>query len=60
MFFAEVYSYDNELLDAGRQEEKIEIAKNLLSLGIDNEIIVTAAGLSIELVENLAESLENT
>jgi len=43
----------------GRQEEKIAIAKNLISLGVANETIVTASGLSIEFVESLSDDIKN-
>jgi len=59
--FADVYSYENELIyvgrQEGRQEEKIEIAKNLISLGVDNDVIVTASGLTITVVTDLANQM---
>ena len=37
----------------GINQEKIEIAKNLLSMNMSNEYIVMATGLSIEEIEKL-------
>jgi len=59
--FAEVYSYDNELMYVGRQEgrqegrleEKIEIAQASLANGLDVEMIALITGLDIETIESL-------
>ena len=42
-----------EGLEKGREEEKIEIAKNLISLGLDVEIIKKSTGLSKAEIEKL-------
>jgi predicted transposase/invertase (TIGR01784 family) len=39
-----------------KQEEKIEVAKNLISLGSNNEFIVKATGLTVEQIEQLRNS----
>jgi hypothetical protein len=43
---------------AGKQEEKIEIAKNLLALGLSNDLIKKGTGLSIEQLEELRNQSE--
>ena len=53
--FAEVYSYDNELMYVGRQEEKIEIARTSLANGLDIEMISLITGLDIETVKSLEQ-----
>jgi predicted transposase/invertase (TIGR01784 family) len=40
----------------GKIEGKIEVAKNLISLRLDNETIVKATGLKIEEIERLKEN----
>jgi predicted transposase/invertase (TIGR01784 family) len=39
----------------GRQEEKVEVAQNLLSLGVDPETVAKASGLALEKIQELAE-----
>jgi predicted transposase/invertase (TIGR01784 family) len=49
----------NALLGAkekGREEEKIKIARNLLSLNVDIEIISKSSGLSVEEIKELIEN----
>ena len=41
--------------EAGAKAEKIEIAKNLLNIGISKEDIIKATGLSEEELENLTD-----
>ena len=61
-------AYDNEIMqkkmintarnwgyDDGAKAEKIEIAKNLLNIGISKEDIIKATGLSEEELENLTD-----
>ena len=55
--FAEVYSYDNELIYFGRQEEKIEIAKTGLINGINIETIVLMTGLDKAMILDLQRKL---
>jgi predicted transposase/invertase (TIGR01784 family) len=43
-------------IEKGRKEEKIEIAKNLLALELDIEKIIQATGLSAEEIEKLKKS----
>ena len=40
-------------IEMARREEKIEMVKNLLSLGVEFETIVKASGLAVEVVESL-------
>ena len=39
----------------GKEEEKIEIAKNLLNIGTPKEDIIKVTGLSVEALENLTD-----
>jgi predicted transposase/invertase (TIGR01784 family) len=41
----------------GKAEEKIEIAKNLLSLGVDTLTVANASKLSIERIKSLKENI---
>jgi predicted transposase/invertase (TIGR01784 family) len=43
-------------IEKGREEEKIEIAKNLLALELDIEKIIQATGLTEEEIEKLKKS----
>ena len=43
----------DEGIEIGVEKGKIEVAKNLISLGLDNETIGKATGLSIEEIERL-------
>ncbi len=47
----------DDAFDEGKIEGKIEVAKNLVSLGLDNETIVKATGLKTEEIERLRENL---
>ena len=42
-------------LEQGAKQEKIEIAKNLIQNGLDNELISKSTGLSVEEVEKLRQ-----
>jgi predicted transposase/invertase (TIGR01784 family) len=44
--------------ERGEQKQKIEIAKNLIGLGLDNISIEKATGLSIEQIEKLRSKIE--
>jgi predicted transposase/invertase (TIGR01784 family) len=46
----------DDAFDEGKIEGKIEVAKNLISLGLDNETIVKATELKTEEVEHLREN----
>jgi predicted transposase/invertase (TIGR01784 family) len=46
----------DDAFDEGKIEGKIEVAKNLISLRLDNETIVKATGLKIEEIERLKEN----
>ena len=60
--FAEVYSYENELLYTGRQEgrseEKIQNAQNFLEMGLSSEQVAKGTGLSLEKVIQLKEQMQ--
>ena len=49
--FADVYSYENELLYTGRQEgstdRAIENARNFLKMGLSSEQVAERTGLSL-------------
>ena len=53
----QVFSYDNELWQGGRQEgrqeEKVGMAQNLVNLGVPLETIQTASGLTVEFLQTL-------
>jgi predicted transposase/invertase (TIGR01784 family) len=36
-----------------KQEEKIEVAKNFITLGLDNDTIAKGTGLTVEQIEQL-------
>ena len=46
-------SYKIHYKEEGKKEEKINTAKNMLKMGLDNEIISKATGLSIKEIINL-------
>jgi predicted transposase/invertase (TIGR01784 family) len=46
----------NEGLIAGREEGKLEMAKNLLSMGLDEESVANAAALPVEKIRELLKS----
>ena len=43
----------------GREEERLSIAKSLLSAGVPAETVAKATGLSLETVRDLADKLTN-
>ena len=49
--FQENRRIENSVSYTAKQEEKMEIAKNLIALGCENEFIVKATGLSIAQIE---------
>ena len=53
--FVETYSYDNELITKGRQEEKIATAQAGLAKGIDLDTIAFLTKLDIETIEQLKQ-----
>jgi predicted transposase/invertase (TIGR01784 family) len=42
----------------GKVDEKIEIAKNLIVLGLDDTTILKATGLTLEQIEELRKEME--
>ena len=46
-----------EAKEEGREEERNEVAKNLLSLGIEDELIIKATGLDQLIIDKLKKSL---
>jgi len=46
-----------EAKEEGREEERNEVAKNLLSLGIEDELIIKATGLDQSIIDKLKKSL---
>lgn len=48
-----------EGLETGRQQQKIESAKNAISLGLSEQQVVAISGLSVEDVRQLMESLKS-
>ncbi|MDR1262401.1 MAG: hypothetical protein LBK46_02800 [Oscillospiraceae bacterium] len=56
--FWERVAYDSgladRLLQGGRQEERIEIVKNLIALGVSIDFIAKGTGLSIEQLTQLS------
>jgi len=53
--FVETYSYDNELITKGRQEEKIATAQAGLAKGIDLDTIAFLTKLDMETIEQLKQ-----
>ena len=51
--FAEVFSYDRELIDKGIEQGAIEIARKLLKSGMSLEEVVDYSSLSMEIVKAL-------
>lgn len=46
--------WDREKIEEGRQEEKLEIARNMIKLGFDIDTIIKATGLTKrEIIEKL-------
>jgi len=56
--FADVYSYENELLYTGRAEKATEVANNSLKIGLSIEQITEITGLSLEEVMELKEQMQ--
>jgi predicted transposase/invertase (TIGR01784 family) len=54
---SEALSLQIEAEEKVRRSEKIEIAKNLISLGLDNATIAKGTGLSIEQIETLRKEM---
>lgn len=50
---AKIEAAKRKVIKMEREEEKMEIAKNLITLGIDNTTILKATGLSIQQIEKL-------
>ncbi len=47
----------DDLIEQGIEQEKIEIAENLLLNHVDINVIVSSTGLSIEQIENIKQAL---
>jgi len=43
--------------EEGREEERKDVAKNMLSLGIDDELVIKATGLDQSIIDKLKKSL---
>ena len=56
---SEVFSLQSEAEYKVREEEKIEIAKNLIINGLDNELISKSTGLTIEKIKVLRNETDN-
>lgn len=55
---SEALSLKIEAEERVRQNEKIEIAKNLIYLGLDDDVIVKGTGLSLKQIEQLRKELK--
>lgn len=53
--FMTLLERDREKIEEGREEEKLDIARNLLGLGVDIDKIVIATGLDKNIIEKLKE-----
>jgi predicted transposase/invertase (TIGR01784 family) len=56
---SEVFSLQSEAEYKVREDEKIEIAKNLIINGLDNELICKSTGLTIEKINELRNETDN-
>lgn len=56
---SEVFSLQSEAEYKVREDEKIEIAKNLIINGLDNELISKSTGLTIEKIKELRDETDN-
>ncbi|EKT4510856.1 Rpn family recombination-promoting nuclease/putative transposase [Flavobacterium psychrophilum] len=56
---SEVFSLQSEAEYKVREDEKIEIAKNLIINGLDNELISKSTGLTIEKIKELRDEKDN-
>jgi predicted transposase/invertase (TIGR01784 family) len=56
---SEVFSLQTEAEYKVREDEKIEIAKNLIINGLDNELIYKSTGLTIEKIKELRDQTDN-
>jgi hypothetical protein len=60
---SEIFTLQTEAEFKVREDEKmknsIEIARNLIFIGIDNEVISKSTGLPIEKIEELIKELKN-
>jgi predicted transposase/invertase (TIGR01784 family) len=51
---ARIYGATNKGMEKGRTEGKAEVAKNLLALGVDVEVISKSSGLSVEEIKSFS------
>jgi predicted transposase/invertase (TIGR01784 family) len=56
---SEIFSLKSEAEYKVREDEKIEIAKNLIINGLDNELISKSTGLTIEKIKELRDETDN-
>ena len=56
---SEVFSLQSEAEFKVREDEKIEIAKNLITKGLDNDLIFFSTSLPIEKIQELRNETEN-
>ncbi|NJN78395.1 MAG: Rpn family recombination-promoting nuclease/putative transposase [Saprospiraceae bacterium] len=56
--FQENRRIENSVSYTAKQEKAVEIAKNLISLGSENDFIVKATGLTVEQIEQLRSTKE--
>ena len=56
---SEIFTLQTEAEFKVREDEKIEIARNLIFIGIDNEVISKSTGLPIEKIEEFIKELKN-
>lgn len=57
--FMTLLERDREKLEEGIQKAKLEDAENLLKLGVSEDIIIKATGLSIEQIDEIKKSFRN-
>jgi len=57
--FAEVFSYDQELIERGEEKKAIEMATSLLEAGMSADEVSRHSKLSLEVIENLISTLKN-
>ena len=52
-----MYEAKEEGLEEGKKQERETVAKNMLSLGIEDELIIKATGLDQSIIDKLKKSL---
>ena len=51
--FVDIFSYDQQLIEEGREEERIKIATSLLASGMPMEEVVKHSELEIDIIKEL-------